>query len=73
MKEEVMSELTEKEMLKIGGGKSKVSKVSFTAAGIVLAIDSVVLAATCSPVVGAAALGTAIACMEAAKDEEKNN
>ena len=73
MREKVISELTENEMINIEGGKSKVAKVSFTAAGIVLAIDSVVLAATCSPVIGVAAMGTAIACIEAAQDKEKNN
>ena len=69
MKKEVINQLTEEEMINIGGGRSKFSRASFAAAGVILAVDSIVIAATCSPVVGMAAMGTAIACIKASQDE----
>lgn len=69
MKKEMMYQLTEDEMLNIEGGKNAFTKASYTAAGVVLMLDSIVLGATCSPIIGVAAMGTAIACIEAAKDE----
>lgn len=68
MKKEEMCKLTENEMLTIEGGKSAFSKASFITGGVVLAVESVVLGVTCQPVVGVAAMGTAIACIKAAQD-----
>lgn len=67
MGKEVWSKLTDNEVMNIRGGGNKFSKVSYKVAGVVLMIDSVILCATCSPIIGIAAMGTGIACMEASE------
>jgi len=65
MEKEALCQLTEDEIMDVRGGGKRFSKISYKIAGVALMIDSVVLCATCSPVIGVAAMGTGIACMEA--------
>ncbi|MBP5427036.1 MAG: hypothetical protein J6Y29_04010 [Clostridiales bacterium] len=64
MKKGIISELTNEEIMQVEGGMNKFSQISFTFAGVVLLTGSVFMSVSCSPVIGVAALGTGIACLE---------